>query len=220
MKIDCEWVQDVISLYRDGVLRENSRRQVEEHLESCAGCRAYYAAYDAGEPLPPESEGAPAIRIAGKLRSYRVFQIVLFVLSVLLSFVIWLPWFGEPGLTEIRGTILAERPVVLIGAALFLFAVWYPFRRVGRRAAYGYTGLGLLLASEWVEFFLVPAESLTGIQIGLFSIDLPNWAGISLADLPAIFRDSVAEARPGFYFGVLAVLALAAAFAFFLRRIR
>lgn len=213
MRIDCEWVQDVISLYRDEVLRENSRRQVEEHLAGCAGCRAYYAAYDAGEPLPPEAAEAPVVRLAGKLRNYRMLQIVIFTLSVLLSCSIWLPWFGDPGLTEVQGTVLLGRPSALMGAALFLFAVWYPFRRVGRRAACGYAGLGLVLMAEGMEFLLAPAQSLVGLQLGPFSFDVPNWAGVSLPE-------SFAMARPGFYLGALSVLVLAAAFALFLRRIR
>lgn len=42
MKIACEVVKDMLPLYVDGVVSEESRKIVEEHLSECEECRAYY----------------------------------------------------------------------------------------------------------------------------------------------------------------------------------
>ena len=41
MKI-CSLIKDLLPLYHDGVLSEESKRAVAEHLEDCADCRAEY----------------------------------------------------------------------------------------------------------------------------------------------------------------------------------
>lgn len=40
--ITCEVIKDLLPLYVDGVLSEDSRKLVEEHLQSCKECREYY----------------------------------------------------------------------------------------------------------------------------------------------------------------------------------
>ena len=39
MKITCNVIEDLMQQYVDGILSDDSRRLVEEHLESCEGCR-------------------------------------------------------------------------------------------------------------------------------------------------------------------------------------
>ena len=37
-KVTCDVIKDLLPLYVDDVLSEDSKRIVDEHLEGCAGC--------------------------------------------------------------------------------------------------------------------------------------------------------------------------------------
>ncbi|MCD3418819.1 zf-HC2 domain-containing protein [Streptococcus equi subsp. zooepidemicus] len=39
MKISCEVIKDLLPLYQDGICSDESRKIVEEHLQSCDECR-------------------------------------------------------------------------------------------------------------------------------------------------------------------------------------
>ena len=54
MKIHCNIAKDLMPLYIDDVLSEESKTAVEEHLTACEGCREYYRRMH-GSALP-ESE--------------------------------------------------------------------------------------------------------------------------------------------------------------------
>lgn len=41
MKLNCEIIRDLLPSYIDGLTSQESKRLVEEHLESCAECREY-----------------------------------------------------------------------------------------------------------------------------------------------------------------------------------
>lgn len=41
-KVTCDVIKDLIPLYVDDVLSEDSKKIVDEHLEGCAGCSDYY----------------------------------------------------------------------------------------------------------------------------------------------------------------------------------
>lgn len=50
MKKECAVVQDLLVLYEDDVLKEESRRMVEEHIQGCEECMQVYE--NAGKELP------------------------------------------------------------------------------------------------------------------------------------------------------------------------
>ena len=41
-KIPCDIIQDLLPLYADGLTRENTGKEIEEHLKECALCRESY----------------------------------------------------------------------------------------------------------------------------------------------------------------------------------
>ena len=47
MKLPCYLIRDLLPLYHDRVLAEQTAADVKEHLDSCAGCRTALAALDA-----------------------------------------------------------------------------------------------------------------------------------------------------------------------------
>ena len=41
-KITCNVIKDLLPLYIDNVLSEDSSKLVEDHINTCESCRAYY----------------------------------------------------------------------------------------------------------------------------------------------------------------------------------
>ena len=39
MKISCEIIKDLLPLYQDGICSDESRKLIEEHLQSCDECK-------------------------------------------------------------------------------------------------------------------------------------------------------------------------------------
>lgn len=56
MKKECAVVQDLLVLYEDDVLKEESKQMIEEHIRGCEECMRIYE--DAGKKLP-DIEGVP-----------------------------------------------------------------------------------------------------------------------------------------------------------------
>ncbi len=57
MRLNCEIVKDLVSIYKDGLASRQTARQVNEHLKHCPECRRYYRNYDkiAAEKMPVTS---------------------------------------------------------------------------------------------------------------------------------------------------------------------
>lgn len=210
MKYECDLIRDVAVLYHDRALSPKSEQIVTDHLAECAPCRAYYGQLDESGIPAPAGQPEPAADFTRKVRRYRTGQLALFGLTVLAVLTTLLPWFGYSGVAEIPGTVLLHHPAALAGLALFLFAIWYHFQKHAARLTCGCTGWGLLLAMEVLDFLTVPQGSTTGITIGMFSYDVPNFSGINL-------MESLQYTLPGFYIGLAATLLCGIGFLVFAR---
>lgn len=86
-EINCNVARDLIPLHIDGVLSDDSRRLVEEHLAECPECREYAARASAAEtvvsPKAIAEDKAAIVGIRRKLRRRRVLTICLTALIVL-----------------------------------------------------------------------------------------------------------------------------------------
>ena len=58
MNIKCEVIRDLLPLYVDGVASEESRALIEEHLNTCEGCREYCRLLQEEPPEVPVAEYA------------------------------------------------------------------------------------------------------------------------------------------------------------------
>ncbi len=215
MKYDCELIQDIASLYRDKALSGKSEEIVEEHLSECENCKNYYShLYDKEEPLllvnekNQEEDTRNAARLAKRLRFYRTLQIGMFLLTGLTLLTMLVPWFGYQGVTEISGLCVLRHPLAWAGLLLFMLAIWYPFKKSSYRFAWGDLGWIMLSSMQLLEFLTIPAGYTTGIYLGPFHFDIPNFSSISLAS-------SLSFTLPGFYLGMGAFIITAVLFFFF-----
>ena len=89
MSLSCNNVQDYVTLYKDGVLSDETRRQVEEHLEDCKDCKKFYREYDGmntGEPEPEAaviSADADYAAVARRMRRRKTVSVLLSAAGVL-----------------------------------------------------------------------------------------------------------------------------------------
>lgn len=66
MKITCDVIQDLLPSYVDGILSEDSRELVEEHMETCEGCRKMLEIMKADQEKEKNRTGQAAGPAAGK----------------------------------------------------------------------------------------------------------------------------------------------------------
>ena len=77
MKLPCYLIRDLLPLYHDRVLAEQTAADVKEHLDSCAGCRTALAALDTEtekliqDALKLLTRGRTTIAIAHRLSTLR-----------------------------------------------------------------------------------------------------------------------------------------------------
>lgn len=102
MKLPCDIVMDLITIYHDSLASEESIKAVEEHLKSCENCRRLYKDYNLAElkaegdlPENPEDFIREEFSILAKrLRRRRYFyagvSIIYIVLSIVISGYLWL----------------------------------------------------------------------------------------------------------------------------------
>lgn len=71
MSYPCEMIKDLLPLFEDEVCSEESRRAVEEHLQSCEECRSYAAALHRNHTLAPAAPDEGDSQMAASLRRVR-----------------------------------------------------------------------------------------------------------------------------------------------------
>ncbi len=58
-KVSCDTIRDILPLYVDAVISEDTRSMVAEHLEQCGACRKKYENMNSGIVLPLENNVRP-----------------------------------------------------------------------------------------------------------------------------------------------------------------
>ncbi len=82
-ELGCPVVKDLLPLYADGVLSEESAALVSKHLESCADCRKAYEAVLEKPSVPAEKDAAPLLLIKKKMRKKKILTVVVTVIVTL-----------------------------------------------------------------------------------------------------------------------------------------
>ena len=91
MKISCEIVKDLLPMYQDQALSEESRLAVKEHLKNCPGCRAYRKSISAETREPDNSKELAVSReenylpIAKRLKNRYRIEIALLAVAGLVA---------------------------------------------------------------------------------------------------------------------------------------
>jgi hypothetical protein len=88
MKISCNIIADLLELYADGVVSEDTRKLVETHLNDCPACRERFAGIKQNVVIPAETTATPIKKIGRKLKKrFIAYTCIAAVLLLVLLFV-------------------------------------------------------------------------------------------------------------------------------------
>ena len=85
MNQHCSMIRDLLPLYEEKLVQDETRRQIEAHLEDCSQCRAFYetARKELSLPVEPPTtqKEKTGMRLMRKLNSVKYFT-VLFAMAI------------------------------------------------------------------------------------------------------------------------------------------
>lgn len=102
-EINCNIIRDILPLYVDEVVSEDTKKLVSEHLEGCPGCRQELEQLRKPVAIPVEREAGPLKRFKKKWKQarFRTALISIFCTVVILAFM----WYTRPqGFLEVINT--------------------------------------------------------------------------------------------------------------------
>lgn len=82
-RVSCDVIEDLIPLYAEDMLSEDSSKLVEEHLDACEECRAYLNELKEMEALPPDTDTKPLKNIQQTIQKKKWHAILLSILITL-----------------------------------------------------------------------------------------------------------------------------------------
>lgn len=99
-KLNCNVVRDILPLYADEVVCEDTRALVEEHLEECEECRGELAVMRMKITLPMQTDAAEGMKRVkkrwGKKQLWKGFGVAFAVTAVLVGVFFYLYGYGLP----------------------------------------------------------------------------------------------------------------------------
>lgn len=105
MNIKCEVIRDLLPLYVDGVVSEESRALIEEHLRECPDCSECLKLLQEDYPLSEETEFADEAealkRIKRRIRRSRILAVLITIGFAIAALAV----IGAMKLTEYEGTL-------------------------------------------------------------------------------------------------------------------
>lgn len=90
MKVTCNVIKDVLPLYIENMLSDDSCTMVEEHIEQCQECKNYLEEMRTFNEMPVDRNTSPLLKIKSTLRKKKIqtaifsmmFSIMLFVITI------------------------------------------------------------------------------------------------------------------------------------------
>ena len=88
MKNECSIIRDLLPLYAENMVSDDTAAFVAEHLKSCEACRKEYEQIKKPKPIQKSNDAAPLQKLSHKLKLKRIQTIALtavFVIALLVS---------------------------------------------------------------------------------------------------------------------------------------
>lgn len=96
MKVSCDVIKDLIPLYVEGMLSEESVQLVESHLESCEECRNRLNELNEPYQAPLDTNVLPLLKMKEALKKKKIVTIILTSIFALLFSTIFFTFVTEP----------------------------------------------------------------------------------------------------------------------------
>jgi hypothetical protein len=96
MKITCNIIKDVLPLYVENMLSDDSCIMVEEHIEQCQECKNYLNEMHNLTEIPVDRDTTPLVKIKSTLRKKKIQTAILSIMFSIMLFVITIAFLTAP----------------------------------------------------------------------------------------------------------------------------
>lgn len=96
MKITCNIIKDVLPLYIENMLSNDSFNMVEEHIEQCQECKTYLEEMRNFNEVPADSNASPLRKMRSTLRKMKIQTAVLSMMLTIMIFIITIAFLTAP----------------------------------------------------------------------------------------------------------------------------
>jgi len=80
MKITCDVIQDILPLYVENLASNDTRKIVEEHIQTCKECQTQFEKMSSSKPILPDADIGPLKKIKFQLQKKKILSIAFTVL--------------------------------------------------------------------------------------------------------------------------------------------
>ncbi|WP_026478718.1 zf-HC2 domain-containing protein [Alkaliphilus transvaalensis] len=96
MKATCNVIKDVLPLYLENMLSDDSCTMVEEHIEQCQECKNYLNEMRTFNEMPVDRNTSPLLKIKSTLRKKKIQTVIFSMMLSIILFVITIAFLTAP----------------------------------------------------------------------------------------------------------------------------
>lgn len=96
MKVTCNVIKDLLPLYAEDMVSDDTRRLVDEHIASCEDCKKQLGEMGAPPALPPDIDTGPLKKMRAALRKNRRHAVIFAVMFTLAAAVVAVAFLTAP----------------------------------------------------------------------------------------------------------------------------
>lgn len=96
MKVTCNVIKDILPLYIENMLSDDTRTMVEEHIEQCQQCRDYLDDKKIISKMPIDTNISPLLKIKSTLRRKKIQTVILSIMFSIIVFIITIALLTAP----------------------------------------------------------------------------------------------------------------------------
>ena len=88
MKVTCNVIKDILPLYLENMLSDDSRAMIEEHIEQCQECLTYLNEMKTVNGIPIDTDTSPLLKIKSTLRKKKIQTVIFTIMFSIIVFVL------------------------------------------------------------------------------------------------------------------------------------
>ncbi|MDR7855194.1 zf-HC2 domain-containing protein [Tissierella sp.] len=96
MKVTCNVIRDILPLYAENMLSDDSCAIVVEHIEQCQECKIYLDELKTSKKIPADTNASPLLKIKSKLRKNKIQTVIFSMMFSIMIFVITIAFLTAP----------------------------------------------------------------------------------------------------------------------------
>lgn len=96
MKVTCDVIRDILPLYLEGMLSDDSCAMIEEHINQCQECKIYLDEMKDFNGIPMDTNISPLLKIKSTLRKKKIQTAILSIMFSIVILVITIAFLTAP----------------------------------------------------------------------------------------------------------------------------